>query len=518
MSRKSLLILLVVAVVVGLAALLTRQDKQPKAAAEGSRAPGTKLLSGLDPAAIASVFIASPDGSVTVKRGENNTWSVAERDGYQADSRRLSELVRAVLDLQILQVQKAGPSQYPRLQLVDPAVNDEKITKEQKGTVVRLLDDKGSPLGEVVFGKAPQSEGSDPMAMMMGGGVGGKFARVGGEENAIYLLKEAPYQATGNPADWVDKKFLQPGTFRKFAISGGEGFQGWEASREKADGTFVLKDAPAGKQLLASTNSALSSFLGYAQAADVLTKAEVDALDRKTSRNVRAETFDGLVYEFTLTPLPAKEGDNSGTNYAIETKVSGNYTEAPPAEGAKKPEEMTEEEKKADADAKAAARKAWDEKLAREQAIANRVFKVNAYTVEAVWKTGTEVLEDIPQPPPAPEGTPPELLTPPAEGNPAAPVAPDANTPAAPPAERKPVTATTPPISVTTPPIEIPPAGEDPSAPDAPAKDSGKTSGEKPAGEAAKPDPNKTEGDPKKEEPAPQDDSNIDEEEPLPTR
>lgn len=489
MSRKSLLILLVVAVVVGLAALLTQQDKQPKAATDGKRAPGAKLLAGLDPSAIASVLVATPDGTVTVKRGENDTWSVAERDGYPADARRLSELVRGVLDLQILQVQKAGPSQYPRLQLADPASTDAQLTKDQKGTVVRLLDAQGGALAEVVFGKAPQSEGSDPMAMMMGGGVGGKFARVAGEENAIYLLKETPYQATGNPADWVDKKFHQPGPFRKFTITGGEGFAPWEASRDKADGTFVLKDAPAGKQLLASTNSALASFLSYAQPADVLTKAEVDALDRKASRNVKAETFDGLVYEFTLTPLPAKEGDTSGTSYAIETKVTGTYTEPTPAEGAKKPEEMTDEEKKADADAKAAARKAWEEKLAREQAIGARVFKVNAFTVEAVWKTGTEVQEDIPQPPPAPEGNPPELLTPPAEGAPVPP-APPAEGAAAPPAERKPVTATTPPISVTTPPIEVPPA----------------------------PAANKTEGDPKKEEPTVPDESKIDEEEPLPTR
>ena len=440
MSRNSLLILLVVALLVGLAAIFTRPDNKPKTT-EGARAPGTKLLAGLDPSAIAAVSITTPDGTVTVKRGEKDIWSVAERDGYQADASRLSGLVRGLLDLKVLQVQQAGPSQYPRLQLVDPSSADEKNTKEQKGTVVRLLGTNDATLAEIVFGKAPQSGAADPMAAMMGGGggPGGKFARIGGEENSIYLLDQSPFQATGNPADWVDKKFLQPGGFKKLTISGGEGFQGWEVSREKADGTFVLKDAPAGKQLMASTNSALTSFLSYAQAADVLTKAEVEALDRKASRTVKAETFDGLIYEFTLTPLPPKEGDTSGSLYAVETKITGNYIEPAPAEGAKKPEEMSEEEKKADAETKTAARKAWDEKLAREQATAGRAFKLNSYTVEAVWKAGNEVVEDIPAPPPAPEGTPPEMLTPPAESAPAAPA-----------------TATTPPVTVTTEPIEIP--------------------------------------------------------------
>lgn len=438
MSRNSLLILLVVALLVGVAALFTQQDKHSKDRTDGARAPGTKLLAGFDPSAMSAVAISTPDGNVTINRGANDVWSVAERDGYQADATRLSGLVRSLLDLKILQVQEAGPSQYPRLQLADPATTDEKIGKDQKGTVVRLLDEKKATLAEVVFGKAPQSGGSDPMAAMMGGasGPGGKFARLGGQEKSIYLLDQSPYQATGNPADWVDKKFLQPGGFKSLTITGGEGFQGWEVSRDKADGTFVLKNAPPGKQLAASTNSALTSFLSYAQAADVLTKAEVDSLDRKASRTVKAETFDGLSYEFTLTPLPQKEGDNASPSYAVETKISGSYAEPAPPPGAKKTEEMNEEEKKADADVKAAARKAWDEKLAREQAIADRVFKLNSYTVEAVWKAGNEVVEDIPAPPPAPEGTPPEMLTPP-------------------PAGAEPASAATPPVTVTTEPIEV---------------------------------------------------------------
>lgn len=492
MSRKSLLILLVVAVLVGLAAIFSRQDNKPNATGAGTRAPGTKLLAGLDPSAIAAVRIITPDGTATVNRGENDIWSVAERDDYQADATRLSGLVRALLDLKVLQVQQAGASQYPRLQLADPASTDEKITREQKGTKVLILDAKQVSLAEIVFGKAPQSEGSDPMALMMGGSVGGKFARMSGEENSVYLLNESPYQATGNPADWVDKKFLQPGSIRKFTITGDEGFQSWEASRDKADASFILKDAPAGKQLLAATNSALSSFLGYAQAADVLTKGEIESLDRKASRTVKAETFDGLTYELTITPLPAKEGESSGIFYAIETKITGTYTEPPAADGAKKPGEMTEEEKKADAETKAAARKTWDEKLAREQAIASRVFKLGASSVEAVLKAGNEVQEDIPPPPPPPEGTPPELLTPPAEGPP-------------PPAEPGPVSVTTPPVSITTEPIEIPGAPAKKPSADAKADD------EKPA-------QGKTEGDPKKEGAPPPDERKIDEEEPLPKR
>ncbi len=497
MSRKSLLVLLVLAVVIGLAAWLTRQSSKPDETAAGALAPGQKLLAGLDPSQIAGVKVHTPDGAVTLKKGENDIWSVAERDGFTADAERLSGLIKGMLDLKITQAQQAGPSQYARLQLALPDAADEKLTKEQKGTVVRLLDAKDAVLAEVVFGKAPQSEGQDPMAAMSGGGVGGKFVRLAKDTTQVFLVSESVYQATGKPADWIEKTFFQPGALKRIAVTGDEGFQGWEVIREKPDASFTLKDVPAGKQLAAATGSALTSFLGYAQATDILTKTEVEALDSKQSRVATLETFDGLTYKLTLTPLATQEGDTGGANYAVQAEIAGTYVEPTPADGAKKPEEMSEEEKKADAANKEAAKKAWDEKLAKEQKLAARVFKVGSYTVDAIWKSGSEVVEDIPAPPPAPEGTPPELLTPP----PGMPVP-------SPTGATAPATATSPPISVTTPPIEVPAAAPTEAAPveEKPA--------DKPKEDNKTPEPAKPAEAPKAPEPA----ENIDATEPLPSR
>jgi hypothetical protein len=344
-----------------------------------------------------------------------------------------------------------------------------------------MLDTQGEVITEIVVGKAPQSEGQDPMAAMSGGGVSGKFVRLGNDPARVFLVNNTG-MVSSDPAEWVVKTFYQPGPLSRVAVAGPDGFKGWEATREKADGTFVLKDVPAGKQLAAGTASALTTLLGYAQASDVLTKAQKEKLDRKGSRTAELVTFDGLTYKLTLTPLPADAGatpppatDGSApaaTHYAVEAVVAGNYVEPPPAVGAKKPEAMNDEEKKADAEAKAAARKAWDEKLAAQQALTAHTFKVAAYTVEALWKSATEVVEDIPPPPaPAAGTTPPDLLTPP-------PGAPPAGNP---PAQGQPgkVQAVTEPISVTTPPIEVPAPPAEPAKPEA-NKDAAKPVGENP--------------------------------------
>lgn len=466
MTRKSLLILLVAALVTGLAAWMTNRKEAP-AQASAAHDPGQKLLAHVDPSLVSGMVVQSATGKVTLKRGEADTWTVTERDGFTADTSRLSGLVKSLFEMKIVQTQEAGPSQYGRLQLASPPEvpaekKDEKkeeatpAATSNSGTVIRLLGDADKVLAEVVLGKSPETAGADPMAAMMGGG-SGKFVRLANDTERVFLVSTELYTATADPADWVNKEFLNITGLKKVVLSGGEGFEGWEATRSAPEGTFELKDAPSGKKLSSSSASALSSVLASAQAADVLTKADVDALDKTKTRTAVLETFDGLTYTLQITPLPAKDGN---TNYAVQAKVEGTYAEPAP-KTTKKPEEMNEEEKKAaeaEKTAQAAARKTWDEKLAKEQAIAKSHYALNSYTVDALWKAKSEILEDVPAPLATPESAPPAALTP------------DAPAPATEPASTA-TEAVTQPISVTTPPIEVKPS-ENQAAPEAaPASD-----------------------------------------------
>ena len=499
MTKKSLLVLAVVAVLTGLVVLvLNRPSAVP--AGTGKAAPGARLLGDIDLAAVAGLTVQSGEATVTLKRGADKKWTVAEREGVTADASRLSEVLSQLAEIKIAQVQQAGPSQYPRLQLADPAATGDNAPKnEEKGTLVKLLDEKDAPIAQIVLGKSPQSSGPNPMSMF-GGGTG-RFVRTVGNETQVALISEGLAQLTAAPADWISKTFLQPGALKRIAVAGPEGFQPWEVSRDKAEGQFVLKDPPAGKQLSQTAAGSWSSLLSYAQPTDILTKAEVEKLDKKETRTVTLENFDGCVFMLTITPLPKdapKPGEDaaaaSGQSfYAVQAAVAGTFTPAAPPPPPVKPvapaadandeakKKFEEEQKaydeaikgheqavKAHEQSVAAARKAWDEKLAKDQALGAHVFKFSSYTFDSVWKTRDEVVENIPPPPAPAVPEPPAVLTP--EGAPVPP--PPAPQPAAGAKKPAPITVTTPPIAVppakgdkpapaavTTPPVAVPPAG-----------------------------------------------------------
>lgn len=487
MSKKSLLVLIVVAVLTGLIVLvLNRPATAP--AGVGKAAPGARLLGDVDLAAVAALTVQSGEATVTLKRGADKKWAVAEREGVTADASRLSEVLSQLAEIKIAQVQQAGPSQYPRLQLADPAATGENAPKnEEKGTLVKLLDEKDAPIAQIVLGKSPQSSGPGSMSMFGGSG---RFVRTVGNETQVVLVGDSLSQLTAAPADWISKTFLQPGSLKRIAVAGPEGFQPWEVARDKAEGQFVLKDPPAGKQLSQTASGAWSSLLSYAQPTDILVKAEVGKLDKKETRTLTLENFDGRVFTLTLTPLPKdapKPGEDadaaaSGQGYyAVQAAVTGTFTPAAPPPPPVKPvapaadandearKKFEEEQKaydeamkahgeavKAHGQSVATARKAWDDQLAKDQALGKHVFKFSSYTFDSVWKTRDEIVENIPPPPEPATPEPPAALTP--EGAPV----PPAPSPAA--GAGKPA-----PISVTTPPIAVPPATDpakdDPKAP-----------------------------------------------------
>ncbi len=473
MSKKSLLVLVVVAVLTGLIVFILNRPA-PAPAGAGKAAPGARLLGDIDLAAVAALTVQSGEATVTLKRGADKKWAVAEREGVTADASRLSEVLSQLAEIKVAQVQQAGPSQYPRLQLADPAAAGENAPKnEEKGTLVKLLDEKDAPIAQIVLGKSPQSSGAGPMSMFGGSG---RFVRTVGNETQVVLVGDSLSQLTAAPADWISKTFLQPGALKRIAVAGPEGFQPWEVARDKAEGQFVLKDTPAGKQLSQTASGAWSSLLSYAQPTDVLAKAEVEKLDKKETRTLTLENFDGRVFTLTLTPLPKdapKPGEDAAaesgqSSYAVQAVVSGTFTPAAPPPPPVKPaapaadandeaKKKAEEEQKAYDEAMkghgeavkaheqnvAAARKAWDDQLAKDQALGKHVFKFSSYTFDSVWKTRDEIVENIPPPPAPATPEPPAVLTP--EG---APVPPPPAAGAGKPA----------PISVTTPPIAVPPA------------------------------------------------------------
>jgi hypothetical protein len=115
MNRKQLAILLVLVVVVGGAGLLTWK-KQKAAQSSGNAGVGKKLLPDFPVNDVAHISIRQGSDAVSLVK-KDDVWKVAERHDYPANFSSISEFLLKLRDLKAGQVEQAGPSQMPRLQL-----------------------------------------------------------------------------------------------------------------------------------------------------------------------------------------------------------------------------------------------------------------------------------------------------------------------------------------------------------------------------------------------------------------
>lgn len=450
MTRKSLIILLVIAVATGITALLLKQPDD-RVEVTGDLTPGQRLLGEVSVAdGLTALDIAGDDGETTLTKQDDDRWVVAQRDGYPADSQRLVNVLRQLDEVKAAQVQQAGPSQHGRLELADPA--DAEADDDDTGTKVTLRADEKA-LAALILGKSPESGG------LGGFGGSGRFVRLEGTDGQVALVDESFSQLTADPSDWIDKDWLRPGPFKSITVEGPGDFQGWTVHRETESAVWALKDIPEGKRLAGSASSSLNSFLSYASPDDVLTQAEAGEIDQADARTITLETFDNITYTLTVTPMAKEQEEDAeespatdNPDYAVTLAVSGEYVppadeeEAPGAADTVSTEDNAEAKaakeaaEKAREEARKAARKAWDEKLAEARKFTGRTYKMSHFTFTAVWKDRDEIIEDAPEELPA-DGNIPEV-------SPGTPI-PGVDAPSGP-------------VSVTTPPIAVPPLPSDP--------------------------------------------------------
>ena len=146
---------------------------------------------------------------------------------------------------------------------------------------------------------------------------------------------------------------------------------------------------------------------------------------------MKITTFEGFLYELQV----AKQSKDGSDKYYVAVNVTAEIAkERPPVKDEK------EEDKKKKDEEFATAKKAKDEKLAKEQKLSGWVFEVSEYTVNNLLKKRSEIVKlEVPAATIAPKTSD---LSP-------APASPS-STPA------KPEIKTSAPISVTTPPVSVP--------------------------------------------------------------
>lgn len=179
MKGKQLLLLLLLVAVLGAAGYYVQKGSQSSWSSTAGGAGG-KVVE-FDINEVAQVHVKSASGEVNIVRKEDE-WTVQERADFPANYEQVGGLVRKLWDLKTVQEVKVGPSQMPRLELVEPGKGD------AAGTVVEFKDKDGKNVGGLLLGKKHmrKSDGpAGPMGDMAGFPSGRYVAPLGGTKVSL---------------------------------------------------------------------------------------------------------------------------------------------------------------------------------------------------------------------------------------------------------------------------------------------------------------------------------------------
>jgi hypothetical protein len=326
----------------------------------------------------AKIKIVEKDQAVTLTKGKE-TWEVAERDGYPADTKKVVDLIRSVWDLDIAQPVPLQRNQYGRVKLLDP--KEEGVSGDEAATILTIESADGTELGTIWLGKVHEASEGRPNPFsggMMMSDVG-RYVKRGGSE-AVYIVSEVFRDSKPKVEDWLDDEFFEVSKIKSISRKTTAPEEDWALSREELTGDYVLVDAKEGEELDSTKVTSMKSAFSSPQFEDVLTG---DEAKEPTDSVFTVETFDGFTYVIAA-------GEKNDTNeLPLTVKISGNFPEKR-EEG----EEESEEEKKKSDEKFAEELAEKKEKLAALKKLEGKVFKVRSFVVDSISKKRSEILKE----------------------------------------------------------------------------------------------------------------------------
>lgn len=278
MNRKTFMILAILAVLASLLAVLGLQ-RQNSASIAGASA-GDKLLP--DFAELAegineiSLTGAGDEPLVTLSRS-GEQWSVAELDGYAADTGVINSLLLALGEAQIVEEKTANPDFFPRLGVEDTG------STAAASLAVQLVGESGSV--EVILG--------------FDHGNSQRYARLS-DSNQSVLIDQNPEPAR-DPADWADPAILSIAADRvqRVTVAHADGEELVLSRSSPADSNFAVADIPEDRELqYAGVANVTAEALGSLQLDQVAAATDTETA---ASVSVMYRMFDGLVIDVAVS-------------------------------------------------------------------------------------------------------------------------------------------------------------------------------------------------------------------------
>jgi len=379
MNRKQLILLVVVGLLLGGLALLTRSSRDQEFQRRDVGV-GEKLLGDFPSQDIVEVSVKSRDGEVNLAK--QDVWVVKERAGYPASVTQISELVRKLWDLKPAQSQNVGQSQWGRLELLPPGTKD---AGTNTATLVELKAKDGKVIGSVLLGKKQMKDSGG----QFGGFPVGRWVAVPGKNETVYVVSETFNDIEPKPESWLNKDaFLKVEKLKSISLVSTNATNSWSLARTNETSDWVLTDQREGEELDKSKVSSFNWALSSPSFNDVQQKDAEPVKDAFAAPTVvKLETFEGFRYEVNVGTQP--DADSFHIMIAASAEL--------PKERTVPADEKAEDKEKNE--------KAWKEqqdklkeKLKKEQALSGWVYKVAKWTVDSVLKDRSALLAEKKKP------------------------------------------------------------------------------------------------------------------------
>lgn len=414
MKGKHLAILLLLVALAGGGGYFLQKDNDASWNAKGSVAGGKVLDFPINDVARATIKATGGELNL-VKKGEE--WTVQERGDYPAAFEQVSDLIRKLWELKTVQDVKVGPSQFARLELVEPG------KEGGTGTTVEFKDKDGKTLAALLLGKKFLRKSEGMMGESEGFPAGRYVVPLGGAR--VSLVSETLDSVATKPEPWLKRDFFKIENVKSIKLEGQTEPQRWTLTRESATAEWKLSDATPEEKIDPAKLSAFATLFSIGTFADVLApdaKPEETGLDKPATATF--ETTDKFTYV-------VKIGKPIGDNQPIMLSVSAEL----PKEREPGKDEKPEDKEKLDKEFQVTQKRLSD-KLAAEKKFESRPYLIARATLDPLLKDRAALLAEK-KPEPAPGS--PEFAKPA-------------------PSPTPPVTATTAPVTATTPPVSAPPA------------------------------------------------------------
>lgn len=371
MNKGLAAILGLLALVMGVGAVVTLRDQGASSTPATESKLGQPLLPQLKAAEVARIIIREPKATITLEK-KNDRWVINERGGFSADLDKVTEMVVKAIEIKTGQVEGIGEKDRARMQLVAPLAATPAASASAEGTATSVVfaGADGKTLAELWLGKKYFKTAPEGDATKAPGD--GRFVMLPADQTRVVVVADPLKQATANASDWIAREGVVIENIKSLEVKLPDG--GYRVSRAimdtpwELDGTANAAKPAASAKDGKGSSPASGTTLDQSRANNAsYALAKLDLEDTAAAgtdtgfdkgSEIIASTYDGLEYRI-------KVGRLDGTRYLAQVAVQGDPSRpAPSAPANEKAEDKDKREK-----AFAEQTKTLNARIAREKAL-----------------------------------------------------------------------------------------------------------------------------------------------------